>query len=428
MKKILFIDRDGTIIREPSSDCQVDSMEKLEFVPGVIGALREIVRDTDYRLVMVSNQDGLGTERFPMDTFLPPHEFMLKVLAGEGIVFDEILIDESMPEDCSSRRKPGTGMVEKYLNEGVDRESSYVIGDRLTDMELAGNMGIRGIFLGEGKCDGFPVVLRSCSWDKIARFVKEGSRRAIRVRRTAETFVRVALDLNGTGQGEVKTGIAFFDHMLEQVIRHGEMDLVIVVEGDLDVDEHHTIEDTAIVLGECFAEALGGKKGIGRYGFALPMDEAKAEVLLDFGGRSWLEWNAVFNREYVGDFPTEMTRHFFVSFCQGARCNLHVTAKGENTHHAIEAIFKAFARCLKMAVRQESYTARLIEKGINKVAQKVGEEAVELVIETKDDDEELFLNEAADLMYHYIVLLIAKGYGLVDVIGVLRGRHGCPSI
>ncbi|RHR78965.1 bifunctional histidinol-phosphatase/imidazoleglycerol-phosphate dehydratase HisB [Odoribacter sp. AF15-53] len=354
MKKILFIDRDGTIIQEPPGDYQVDSMEKLAFVPGVIGALREIVRDTDYRLVMVSNQDGLGTGRFPMDTFLPPHEFMLKTLAGEEVVFDEVLIDESMPEDCSPRRKPGTGMVGKYLNESLDRMNSYVIGDRLTDMQLAENMGIRGIFFGEEEGEGLPIVLSTGSWGKIVSFLKQGSRQAIRVRTTAETAVRVALDLNGTGQGEVKTGIAFFDHMLEQVVRHGEVDLVISVKGDLQVDEHHTIEDTAIVLGECFAEALGGKKGIGRYGFALPMDEAKAEVLLDFGGRSWLEWNATFSREYVGDFPTEMTKHFFASFCQGARCNLHVTAKGENTHHTIEAIFKAFARCLKMAVRQET--------------------------------------------------------------------------
>ena len=354
MKKILFIDRDGTIIQEPPVDYQVDRMEKLAFVPGVIGALREIVRETDYRLVMVSNQDGLGTERFPMDAFLPPHEFMLKTLAGEGVVFDEILIDESMPGDGSPRRKPGIGMVEKYLNEMLDRENSYVIGDRLTDMQLAANMGIRGILLGKEKMESLPIVLTTDSWGKIVRFLKQGSRQAVQVRKTAETEVRVALDLNGTGQGEVKTGIAFFDHMLEQIIRHGEMDLVVSVEGDLQVDEHHTIEDTAIVLGQCFSEALGGKKGIGRYGFALPMDEARAEVLLDLGGRSWLEWNAAFSREYVGDFPTEMTKHFFASFCQGAKCNLHVVAKGENTHHVIEAIFKAFARSLRMAVRQEA--------------------------------------------------------------------------
>ena len=354
MKKILFIDRDGTVIQEPPVDYQVDRMDKLIFIPGVISALREIVRETDYRLVMVSNQDGLGTPRFPRECFLPPHEFMLRTLAGEGVVFDEILIDESMPEDCSPRRKPGIGMVEKYLNELLDRENSYVIGDRLTDMQLAANMGIRGILLGTEKMKSLPIALTTDSWGKIVRFLKQGSRQAVNVRKTTETEVRVALDLNGTGQGEVKTGIAFFDHMLDQIIRHGGIDMVISVKGDLRVDEHHTIEDTAIVLGQCFAEALGGKKGIGRYGFALPMDESKAEVLLDLGGRSWLEWNVTLCREYVGDFPTEMTKHFFASFCQEAKCNLHVTAKGENTHHVIEAIFKAFARCLKMAIRQEA--------------------------------------------------------------------------
>lgn len=353
MKKILFIDRDGTIIKEPLGDFQVDSMAKLEFVPGVIGALRELARDTDYRLVMVSNQDGLGTERFPMEAFLPPHEFMLRTLAGEGVVFDEILIDESMPEDASPRRKPGIGMVEKYLGDGLDREYSYVIGDRMTDMQLAKNMGIRGIYLGEEVPEGVPVALCTGSWGRIVRFLKKGSRRAVKERKTAETDVKVALDLNGSGEGDVRTGLAFFDHMLEQVARHGGIDLVVAVKGDLQVDEHHTIEDTAIVLGSCFAEALGSKKGIGRYGFALPMDEAKAEVLLDFGGRGWLEWNATFTREYVGDFPTEMTKHFFASFCQTAKCNLHVTAKGENTHHTIEAIFKAFGRCLRVAVEQK---------------------------------------------------------------------------
>lgn len=353
MKKILFIDRDGTIIEEPPVDFQVDSMAKLAFVPGVIGALRELVRDTDYRLVMVSNQDGLGTERFPVESFLPPHEFMLRTLAGEGVIFDEVLIDESMPEDGSPRRKPGTGMVEKYLGGDLDREHSYVIGDRWTDMQLAENMGIRGIFLGGKAPEEIPVALSAGSWEKIVRYLKKGSRQSVIERKTAETEVKIALDLNGSGQGDIRTGLAFFDHMLEQVVRHGGIDMVVAVKGDLKVDEHHTIEDTAIVLGNCFAEALGSKKGIGRYGFALPMDEAKAEVLLDFGGRSWLEWNAEFAREYVGDFPTEMTKHFFASFCQGAKCNLHVTAKGENTHHTIEAIFKAFGRCLRMAVEQK---------------------------------------------------------------------------
>lgn len=352
MKKILFIDRDGTIIKEPPVDFQVDSLEKLEFVPGVIGALRRIVSETDYRLVMVSNQDGLGTPSFPMADFLPPQQLMLKTLAGEGIVFDEILIDESFPEDNSFRRKPRTGMVDKYLNEYLDYNNSYVIGDRLTDMQLAANMGVRGIFLGENPGDELPIALNTFSWDEIAAYLKAGSRKAAICRKTSETSVKVELDLNGEGRARIKTGLSFFDHMLEQIARHGGVDLAIEVAGDLQVDEHHTIEDTGIVLGECFAEALGCKKGIERYGFALPMDEAKAEVLLDFGGRVCLEWNVSLEREYVGDFPTEMTKHFFASFCQGCKCNLHVTASGENTHHVVEAVFKAFARAVKAAVRQ----------------------------------------------------------------------------
>lgn len=352
MKKILFIDRDGTIIKEPPVDFQVDSLEKLEFVPGVISALRRIASETDYRLVMVSNQDGLGTSSFPMADFLPPQQSMLKTLAGEGIVFDEILMDESFPEENSPRRKPRTGMVDKYLNEYLDYENSYVIGDRVTDMQLAANMGIRGIFLGENYGEELPVVLNSGSWEEIATYLKAGSRKSAICRKTSETSVTVELDLNGSGRARIKTGLAFFDHMLEQIARHGGVDLTIEVAGDLQVDEHHTIEDTGIVLGECFAEALGSKKGVERYGFALPMDEAKAEVLLDFGGRACLEWNACFEREYVGDFPTEMTKHFFASFCQSCKCNLHVTASGGNTHHVIEAIFKAFARTVKAAIRQ----------------------------------------------------------------------------
>lgn len=363
MKKILFIDRDGTIIKELPVDFQVDSLEKLEFVPGVIGALRRITTETDFRLVMVSNQDGLGTPSFPMEDFLPPQQFMLKTLSGEGIVFDEILIDESFPEENSPRRKPRTGMVEKYLNEYLDYENSYVIGDRLTDMQLAANMGIRGVFLGENPGGELPVVLSSVSWDEIATFLKSGSRKAKICRKTSETSVLVELDLNGNGRSRIETGLAFFDHMLEQIARHGGVDLTIEVSGDLEVDEHHTIEDAGIVLGECFAEALGRKKGIERYGFALPMDEAKAEVLLDFGGRVSLEWNVSFDREYVGDFPTEMTKHFFASFCQGCKCNLQVTAGGENTHHVVEAIFKAFARAVKAAIRQTG-TAIPSSKGI----------------------------------------------------------------
>ena len=281
MKRALFIDRDGTLVIEPPVDYQLDSLEKLEFYPKVFRNLYFIRKQLDFEFVMVTNQDGLGTDSFPEDTFWPAHNKMLKTLEGEGIRFDDILIDRSFPEENSPNRKPRTGMLGRYLSGEYDLANSYVIGDRLTDMQLAANMGIRGILLGKEEMECLPIVLTADSWGKVVRFLKQGSRQAVQVRKTAETAVRIALDLNGTGQGEVKTGIAFFDHMLEQIIRHGEMDLVVSVEGDLQVDEHHTIEDTAIVLGQCFSEALGGKKGIGRYGFALPMDEARAEVLLD---------------------------------------------------------------------------------------------------------------------------------------------------
>lgn len=351
MKKILFIDRDGTIIEEPPGDFQVDRMDKLCFKPGVIGALRKITEETDYRLVMVSNQDGLGTPAFPLTAFMPPHDFMLKVLAGEGIVFDEVLIDGSFPEENSPCRKPGTGMVKKYIDEWLDRENSYVIGDRLTDMELASNMGLKGILFGEKKAEGCPEAIVCSSWEKVYRYLKSCSRRVSLSRETSETEVRVTLVLDGAGESDIRTGIGFFDHMLEQVARHGGVDLIVVANGDREVDEHHTIEDTAILLGRCFAVALGSKKGIERYGFALPMDDSRAEVLLDFSGRGYLVWEVRFEREYVGEFPTEMTRHFFESFCREAGCNLHVVAKGENTHHLIEAIFKAFGRCINTAIK-----------------------------------------------------------------------------
>lgn len=352
MKKFLFIDRDGTIIQEPPGDYQVDRPEKLVFLPGVIGALRQIAEETDYHLVMVSNQDGLGTSSFPAEDFLLPHRLMLNTLESEGVVFDEVLIDSSFPEEHSPYRKPCTGMVEKYMNEYLDRENSYVIGDRITDMQLAENMGIKGIFLGDEIPSGLPVVLATTSWKSLAAFLKSGSRKVSIDRRTAETDVKVTLDLNGQGISNIHTGLSFFDHMLEQIARHGGVDLEVSVTGDLNVDEHHTIEDTGIVLGECFQQALGSKKGIERYGFALPMDEAKAEVLLDFGGRAWLEWKVDFTREYVGDFPTEMARHFFASFCQSCKCNLFVAAIGENNHHLLEVVFKAFARTIRQAIRQ----------------------------------------------------------------------------
>ena len=350
MKKILFIDQDGTIIEEPPGDFQVDRMDKLRFKPGVIGSLRKITEETDYRLVMVSNQDGLGTAAFPLADFMPPHDWMLKVLAGEGIIFDEILIDGSLPGENSPFRKPGIGMVEKYMNECLDRENSYVIGDRMTDMELASNMGIKGILLGEGNAGGGSETITCSSWERVYHYLKSNTRRVSLSRETSETKVGMTLVLNGNGESDVRTGIGFFDHMLEQVVRHGGIDLVVDADGDRQVDEHHTIEDTAILLGRCFKEALGSKKGIERYGFVLPMEESRAEVLLDFGGRGYLVWKARFEREFVGDFPTEMTRHFFESFCREAGCNLHVKVEGENTHHQIEAIFKAFGRCIKVAV------------------------------------------------------------------------------
>ncbi|GHV63966.1 histidine biosynthesis bifunctional protein HisB [Bacteroidia bacterium] len=351
-QKILFLDRDGTILKEPSGDFQIDSLAKTEFLPEVIGALRKIAEQTDYSLVMVSNQDGLDTDSFPMSDFLPSQEWMLKTLAGEHVVFDEILIDKHRPEDNSPYRKPAIGMVEKYLNEHLDFAHSYVIGDRLTDMQLAENMGLRGIYIGMEDVGTLPVALQSSSWDTIATFLLQGSRRSSISRKTAETQVSITLDLNGDGTCESHTGIDFFDHMLAQIARHGGVSLWVDVKGDLAVDEHHSIEDTAIVLGQCFREAIGSRKGMERYGFVLPMDEAKATIALDFGGRGCLEWKVNFQREYVGGFPTEMTRHFFASFCQEAACNLNIEASGENTHHLIEAIFKGFARAIRMAVKQ----------------------------------------------------------------------------
>lgn len=353
MKKILFIDRDGTIIQEPPRDYQVDSLEKLRFMPGAIGALAAIARQTDYRLVMVTNQDGLGTSAFPRELFLLPHTRMLETLAGEGITFDEVLVDESRPEDLSPRRKPATGMVEKFLNDSLDRANSYVIGDRLTDMQLAANMGLQGIYLGSEETGELPVLLRARDWSEIQSCILSGSRRASLSRVTSETSISVSVDLNGSGRCDARTGLAFFNHMLEQIARHAGVDLFIEARGDLSVDEHHTIEDVALLLGACLREALGARKGIERYGFVLPMDESIALVALDLGGRAWLEWSVELCREYVGDFPTEMARHFFASLCQEARCSLRVEARGENTHHILEAVFKAFARALKSAIRRD---------------------------------------------------------------------------
>ncbi|MCL2562192.1 MAG: bifunctional histidinol-phosphatase/imidazoleglycerol-phosphate dehydratase HisB [Rikenellaceae bacterium] len=362
-KKILFLDRDGTVLREPPVTFQIDHLDKFEFMPGAITALARLAAETDYRMVMVSNQDGLGTRAFPREDFAPLHDLMLRTLAGEGVNFDEVLIDESFPEQSSPTRKPRTGLVDKYLNELLDRENSYVIGDRATDMQLAANMGIRGILLGDATAEDTEVALHAATWDKICRFLILGSRRARVERRTSETDIVVEIDLNGSGCADISTGLGFFDHMLEQIARHAGIDLMVRAKGDLHIDEHHTIEDTALALGECLRSALGSKKGIGRYGFALPMDESRAEMLLDLGGRPCLVWDADFDREYAGDFPTDMTRHFFSSFCHAAGCNLHVRASGENTHHTIEVIFKAFARALRDAVKPTDETKVPSSKG-----------------------------------------------------------------
>ncbi len=347
MKKILFIDRDGTIIVEPEDE-QIDSLEKLRFMPGAIGALSRIARETDYRLVMVTNQDGLGTESFPEETFWPAHDKMLEILAGEGVVFDEILIDRTRPEEQAPTRKPGTALLTHYLKGDYNLADSYVIGDRESDLELARNLGARAIFI-SGREDE-RAELSSDAWEEIYRYLKERPRTATVRRATHETDIAVTVNLDGGGRADIATGLGFFDHMLEQLARHGGLDLRIRVKGDLQVDEHHTIEDTGLALGQAFDRALGSRKGVRRYGFLLPMDESLARVAIDFGGRSWLVWQARFEREKVGDMPTEMFSHFFKSFCDAARCTLNVQVTGENEHHKIEAVFKAWARAVRMAV------------------------------------------------------------------------------
>jgi len=357
MKKILFIDRDGTLILEPPEDFQVDNLEKLEFYPGVFRYLSQIAETMDYQLVMVSNQDGLGTDSFPEEDFLPVQEKILKALANEGIVFSDIFIDRSFPEEKAPTRKPRTGLLTKYLEGDYDLKNSFVIGDRITDMELAKNLGCKGILLGDPENAGFDVktqVLQTTSWEEIYRFLRLSSRKISVSRKTKETDIELILNIDGEGKADVQTGIGFFDHMLEQVSRHGLVDLTLRVNGDLAVDEHHTIEDVALVLGQAVKEALGDKTGISRYGFFVPMDDSLAQVVLDFGGRSWLEWDAEFRREKIGEMPTEMFFHFFKSFSDAAACNLHVKATGSNEHHKIEAIFKAFARSLKMAVQRDA--------------------------------------------------------------------------
>ena len=345
MQRVLFIDRDGTLIEEPYDE-QIDSFEKLKFVDGVFRNLGFIRRKLDFRFVMVSNQDGLGTSSFPEDTFWPVHNFILQTLEGEGISFDEQLIDRHFPEDNSPMRKPGTGMLTEYLNnDKYDLANSYVIGDRETDRKLAENIGCKALILGQ---DGM-------AWDKIAEILFAGERIAEVSRKTKETDIYVKVNLDGSGKCDISTGLGFFDHMLEQIGKHGMMDLTIHTKGDLHVDEHHTIEDTAIVLGECILKGLGDKRGIERYGYCLPMDDCLCQAVLDFGGRPWLVWDAKFHRERVGDVPTEMFLHFFKSFSDAARINLNIKAEGENEHHKIEGIFKALARALKMAVQRDIF-------------------------------------------------------------------------
>lgn len=346
-ERVLFIDRDGTLIIEPPIDYQVDSLEKLEFYPEVFQWLSRIVKELDYTLVMVTNQDGLGTKSFPEETFWPAHEKMVKAFKNEGIEFSEILIDKSFPEEKLSTRKPGVGLLQAYLYGLYDLENSFVIGDRLTDIELAENLNAKGIYLGDYTDK---AVLSTTKWEDIYRYLKAVPRKSRVKRQTKETDVCIEINVDGSGKNTIKTGLNFFDHMLEQICKHGGIDLDIQVNGDLEVDEHHTIEDVGLALGEAFNKALLNKKGIERYGFLLPMDDCLAQVAIDFGGRPWFVWEADFKREYIGTMPTEMFKHFFKSFTDTAKCNLNIKASGENEHHKIESIFKAFAKAIKMAV------------------------------------------------------------------------------
>lgn len=360
MKKVLFIDRDGTIIVEPPTDFQVDSLEKLEFLPKAISNLRKIAEETDYELVMVTNQDGLGTKSFPEDTFWPAHNKMLQILEGENIHFTSVYIDKSFPEDNLPTRKPGIGMLTSYFSEDYDLENSYVIGDRLTDIQLAVNLKAKAILLKTElpKEDVTPEMSKAVSyismdWDAIYEHLKLPSRMASVQRNTKETQIHIELNLDGSGRSDIHTGLGFYDHMLDQLARHSGADLSIHVEGDLHIDEHHTIEDTALALGEAYRIAIGDKRGISRYGFLLPMDEALAQVAIDFSGRPWLVWDAEFKREKIGEMPTEMFYHFFKSFSDTSLSNLNIKVEGQNEHHKIESIFKGFAKAIKMAVRRD---------------------------------------------------------------------------
>jgi imidazoleglycerol-phosphate dehydratase/histidinol-phosphatase len=366
MKRILFIDRDGTLIREAPPTYQIDAFSKLEFYPFMFEYMGKIAREFDYELLMVTNQDGLGTAAFPEDQFWPVQNLVMKSLENEGVRFSAVHIDKSLPKDNAPTRKPGIGMLTAYLdNEEYDIENSYVIGDRITDVQLAKNLGCKAIWLNNDPDLGGAeisdarkdldetIALETTEWARIYEFMKLGMRRVIHERNTSETQIKIELNLDGSGKANIVTGLGFFDHMLEQIARHGKMNLTVRVNGDLHIDEHHTIEDTGIALGETFAKALADKRGMERYGFALPMDEAEAKVLIDFGGRAWIVWNAAFSREMIGEMPTEMFFHFFKSFSDAARCNLNIECRGENEHHKIEAIFKAFAKAIRMAVKRD---------------------------------------------------------------------------
>lgn len=373
MKKVLFIDRDGTLILEPPVNYQIDSLEKLEFYPGVFRNMFNISTFLDYELVIVSNQDGMGTDAFPYSDFIKPHEKFIQAFKNEGIEFSEILIDPSKPEEKSPNRKPGIGMLKKYMNGDYDLKNSFVIGDRLTDIKLAENLGSKAILIGEiGRIEEVTkeglqssCVLITPDWEDIWKYLSRQSRISTIRRKTKETDIHIDLSIDGKGKSEISTGLGFFDHMLEQISRHSGCDLIIKVKGDLHVDEHHTIEDTALALGEAFSVALGDKRGIMRYGFLLPMDEALAQVAIDFGGRPYLVWNAEFKREKIGDVPTEMFYHFFKSFTDASKSNLNISVTGENEHHKIEGIFKAFAKAIKMAVLRDPTNQELpTTKGI----------------------------------------------------------------
>ncbi len=369
MKSVLFIDRDGTLINEAPPTYQLDSFDKLTFYPGMFEYMGRIARELDYELVMITNQDGLGTDSFPENTFWPLHNLVMKSLEGEGINFSTVLIDRTFPQANAHTRKPGTGLLTEYLDPGkYDMANSFVIGDRITDIQLAKNLGCKGIWLNndptlgdkeiKDKAEALKdtVALETTRWSDIYTFLKFGLRKLVHERNTNETKIRIELNADGNGESDISTGLGFFDHMLEQIARHGKLDLVVRCHGDLHIDEHHTIEDTAIALGEAFSKALADKRGMERYGFALPMDDAEAKVLIDFGGRSWLVWNAEFRREKIGEMPTEMFFHFFKSFSDAAKCNLNIECRGENEHHKIEAIFKAFAKAIRMAVKKDLFS------------------------------------------------------------------------